>query len=117
MAELIISERANGDAAILDLSGDITFGKSTVTLRNAVRRLIGEDRKKIWLNLEKVVYLDSSGIGELISALTAINREENGELRLLNPTERIQTLFEISNLTKVFDIYRDEHNTSGFLAG
>jgi anti-sigma B factor antagonist len=108
MAELTINERESDDAVILDLNGDITFGKGNIILRAAIRRLIGEGKNKIRLNLEKVCYIDSSGIGELISGLTAVSREDDGELKLLNPTERIQTLLEIAHLTKVFDIQHDE---------
>lgn len=113
MAELIITERAVDDIVILDLQGDITFGEGNLTLRREIRRLLGEGRKKICLNLQKVCYVDSSGIGELISGLTAVRREDGGELKLLNPPERVQTLLEIASLTKVFDIQRDESKASG----
>lgn len=108
MTNLIINERETDDAVILDLDGDITFGDGNLTLRREIRRLIGEGKTKIRLNLEKVFYVDSSGIGELISGLTAVHRVEGGELTLLNPTQRIQELLEIAHLTKVFDIYQDE---------
>ncbi len=114
MAKLIINKREADDAVILDLSGDITFGEGNITLRHEIRRLLEEGKKKIFLNLENVCYVDSSGIGELISALTAVKREDGGQLKLLNPTERIEALLEIANLTKIFDIYRNESKATGF---
>lgn len=114
MAELIITEREiDNESLVLDLQGDITFGDGNITLRREIRRLIAEGKTKITLNLEKVFYVDSSGIGELISGLTAVNRV-NGELKLFNPTDRIQTLLEIAHLTKVFDIYKGKNQTSAF---
>ena len=82
MAQLIISERAADDAVILDLSGDLIFGEGTASLRSALRYLIRDGKTKIFLNLADVGYLDSSGIGELISALTAMNRIEDGQLKI-----------------------------------
>ena len=109
MAHLIISERAADDAVILDLSGDLIFGEGTASLRSALRYLIRDGKTKIFLNLADVGYLDSSGIGELISALTAMNRIEDGQLKILNPTEKILHLFTISKLLTVFDIdYEDD---------
>lgn len=108
MAELTINERESDNAVILDLSGDILFGEGNLTLRSEIRRLIGEGKTKICLNLEKVCYVDSGGIGELISALIAVKREDGGELKLMNLPERVQTLFEIAHLTKVFDICYEE---------
>lgn len=113
MARLSVTEREIDDTVILDLSGDITFGEGNITLRHEIRRLLEEGKMKICLNLENVCYVDSSGIGELISGLTAVKREDGGQLKLLNPTERIQALLEIANLTKVFDIYRNESKAFG----
>lgn len=112
MAQLIISERQAGEFVVLDLEGDILFGEDTEVLRQTVRRLIGDGRNKISLNLEKVFYVDSGGIGELISTLTAVNREKDGHLRILNPTERIYQLLEISKLLKIFDISFEENGES-----
>ncbi|MDH3494353.1 MAG: STAS domain-containing protein [Acidobacteriota bacterium] len=104
MADLNISKRKAGDTVILDLTGDVVFGESNTTLRSAIRSQIREGHPKLSLNMQGVEYLDSSGIGELISALTAVNREEGGQLRILNPTDRIMQLFAISKLTEIFDI-------------
>ena len=104
MSQFTISERHTGDVVILDLVGDVIFGESNTKLRGEIRRQLKDGNHKLSLNLSEVQYLDSSGIGELISALTAVNREEGGQLRILNPTERIMHLFAISKLTEIFDI-------------
>jgi anti-sigma B factor antagonist len=107
MAELNIRERQAGDVTILDLEGKITIGEGSVSLRSAIRRLIEEGKKKILLNLGGVGYVDSSGIGELVSSYTTIGRE-GGQLKLLNLTQKIQDLLGITKLLTVFDTYDKE---------
>lgn len=107
MAELNIKERQAGDVTILDLDGKITIGEGSVSVRTAVRRLLEEGKKKILLNLAGVSYVDSSGIGELVSSYTTINRE-GGQLKLLNLTQKIQDLLAITKLLTVFDTFDDE---------
>jgi anti-sigma B factor antagonist len=107
MAELNISERQAGDVTVLDMAGKITIGEGSVALRTAIRRLLEEGRKKILLNLAGVGYIDSSGIGELVSSYTAIGKEE-GQLKLLNLTQKLQDLLAITKLLTVFDVYENE---------
>ena len=107
MAELNIRERQAGDVTILDLEGKITIGEGNVTLRGAVRRLVEEGKKKLLLNLGGVSYMDSSGIGELVSSHTTISREQ-GQLKLLNLAAKIRDLLAITKLLTVFDVYEDE---------
>ena len=107
MSELNIRERQAGDVTILDLEGKITIGEGSVGLRNAIRRLMQEGKKKILLNLSGVSYVDSSGIGELVSSYTTIGRE-GGQLKLLNLTQKIRDLLTITKLLTVFDTYDDE---------
>lgn len=107
MAELNISERQAGDVTILDMDGKVTIGEGSVALRSAIRRLLGEGKKKILLNLGNVGYIDSSGIGELVSSFTAVNKE-GGQLKLLNLTQKIQDLLAITKLLTVFDVYENE---------
>ncbi len=109
MAELNISERQIGDITIFDLNGDLIFGQGNVALRSAIRRVLNEGKKKILLNFSGVGYVDSSGIGELITSFTAVNRED-GQLKLLNLTERIKYLLEITKLLTVFDTFENEGN-------
>ena len=107
MAELNITERQAGDVTVLDMSGKITIGEGSVALRTGIRRLLEEGKKKILLNLAGVNYIDSSGIGELVSSYTAINKE-SGQLKLLNLTQKLQDLLTITKLLTVFDVYESE---------
>ncbi len=107
MAELNIRERQAGDVTVIDMEGKITIGEGSVAVRSAIRRLLEEGKKKILLNLAGVSYVDSSGIGELVSSFTTINRE-GGQLKLLNLTQKIQDLLAITKLLTVFDVYEDE---------
>ena len=107
MAELNINERQAGDVTVLDMSGKITIGEGSVALRTAIRRLLEEGKRRILLNLAGVSYIDSSGIGELVSSYTAINKE-GGQLKLLNLTQKLQDLLTITKLLTVFDVYEKE---------
>ena len=107
MADINISERQAGDVTILDLDGKVTIGEGSVALRNAIRRLLGEGQNKILMNLGGVGYIDSSGIGELVSSFTAVNKE-GGTLKLLNLTQKIQDLLAITKLLTVFDVFDSE---------
>lgn len=107
MSDITISERQAGDVTILDLDGKVTIGEGSVALRNAIRRLLGDGKNKILMNLGGVGYIDSSGIGELVSSFTAVNKE-GGTLKLLNLTQKIQDLLAITKLLTVFDVYEDE---------
>ena len=107
MSDITISERQAGDVTILDLNGKVTIGEGSVALRTAIRRLLGEGKNKILLNLASVNYIDSSGIGELVSSFTAVSKE-GGTLKLLSLTQKIQDLLAITKLLTVFDVYDDE---------
>ena len=107
MAELNINERQAGDVTVLDMSGKITIGEGSVSLRTAIRRLLEEGKKRILLNLAGVSYIDSSGIGELVSSYTAINKD-GGQLKLLNLTQKLRDLLTITKLLTVFDVYESE---------
>ena len=107
MAELEVKERQAGDVTILDLNGSVRMGEGAVSLRNAIRGLIEQGKKKILLNLGGVKNVDSSGIGELIANYTTISRD-GGQLKLLNLTDKIQNLLVITKLLTVFDSYDNE---------
>ncbi len=94
---------------IVDLSGRITLGEGSTMLRDIVRDMIAKGNKKILLNLGDVTYIDSSGIGELVSAFTTV-RNGGGELKLLNLTKKVHDLLQITKLYTVFDIKDDESN-------
>ena len=101
------SNRQVEGVAVVDMSGRITLGEGSVVLRDTIRDLIGKGSKKILLNLGDVTYIDSSGIGELVSAFTAVRRE-GGELKLLKLTKKVHDLLQITKLYTVFDIKDDE---------
>ncbi|HEV8523589.1 MAG TPA: STAS domain-containing protein [Terriglobales bacterium] len=101
------STRQVNGVTIVDLSGRITLGEGSVVLRDTVRELVGKGQKKILLNLGDVTYIDSSGIGELVSAFTTV-RNQGGELKLLNLTKKVHDLLQITKLYTVFDVKDDE---------
>ena len=107
MAELELNERQAGDVTILDMSGSVRMGEGAISLRNSIRGLNDEGKKKILLNLAGVKNIDSSGIGELIANYTTISRD-GGQLKLLNLTDKIQNLLVITKLLTVFDSYDNE---------
>ena len=102
-----VSTRQIDGVTILDLSGRITLGEGSVQLRDTVRDLLAKGSKKILLNLGDVNYIDSSGIGELVSAYTTV-RNQGGDLKLLNLTKKVHDLLQITKLYTVFDIKDDE---------
>lgn len=101
------STRQIDGVTVVDLSGRITLGEGSVVLRDTVRDLIGKGEKKILLNLGEVTYIDSSGIGELVSAFTTV-RNQGGELKLLKLTKKVHDLLQITKLYTVFDVKDDE---------
>ena len=102
-----LSTRQVGDVSVVDVAGRITLGEGSSALRDAVRDLINKNQKKILLNLGDVNYIDSSGIGELVSAFTTV-RNQGGELKLLNLTKKVHDLLQITKLYTVFDVKDDE---------
>jgi len=104
---LTIASREVAGVNILDLSGRITLGEGSVQLREAIRGLIGKGKKKILLNLGDVNYIDSSGLGELVSAFTTAKNQQ-ADIKLLNLTKKVHDLLQLTKLVTVFDIYDDE---------
>ena len=107
MASLFATTREFSGIAIVDLSGRISLGDGSALLRTTVRGLLDEGRTKIILNLGDVNYIDSSGIGELVSGFTAV-RNRGGELKLLNLTKKVHDLLQLTKLFTVFEVYNDE---------
>ena len=106
------STRQVDGVTIVDLSGRITLGEGSVVLRDTIKDLLGKGQKKILLNLGDVSYIDSSGIGELVSAFTSV-RNQGGELKLLNLTKKVHDLLQITKLYTVFDVKDDEATAIG----
>jgi anti-sigma B factor antagonist len=102
-----LTNRQVGDVTVIDVAGRITLGEGSSTLRDALRDLVKKDHKKILLNLKEVTYIDSSGIGELVSAYTTITNQ-GGHLKLLGLTHRVKDLLQITKLYTVFDVHDDE---------
>ena len=101
------NERRNGDVVVIDLKGKLTLGSGDVQLRSIIRDLLDRGEKKILLNLDKVSYMDSAGVGELVASYTTTSNRE-AELKLLNLTAKIRDLLQFTQLISVFDHYSDE---------
>lgn len=106
---MTISTREVSHVTIVDVNGRITLGDETGQLRDTIRGLIAEGKKKIVLNLAQVDYIDSSGVGELVSSYTAV-RNAGGDLKLLSLTKKVQDVLNVTKLYTVFDIKEDEFN-------
>jgi anti-sigma B factor antagonist len=102
-----LSSRQVGEVMVVDVSGRITLGEGSSNLREGIRELLNQGKRKILLNLGEVSYIDSSGIGELVSAFTSV-ANQTGQLKLLHLTKRVKDLLQITKLYTVFDIYDDE---------
>ena len=100
--------RESGGVTVIDLSGRITLGEGSALLRETLRDLLNKGHKNIVLNLGDVNYIDSSGIGELVSGFTSV-KNQGGELKLLHLTKKVHDLLQITKLYTVFDVHSDEH--------
>jgi anti-sigma B factor antagonist len=100
--------RDAGSATVVDISGRITLGEGSALLRKTIRELLQNERTNILLNLADVDYIDSSGIGELVSGYTAV-KNRGGKLKLLQLTRRVHDLLQLTKLFTVFDVYSDEN--------
>jgi len=102
-----IHTRTIGDVHVLDISGKITLGEATRTIRHTVSDLLVNGGRKIVLNLTDVNYIDSSGVGELVRTHTTVTREGK-QLKLLNLTKKIREILVITRLLTVFQVYESE---------
>ena len=100
------STRQVDDVTIVQMKGRIVLGKESASLRDLVRDLLSKGRKKILFNLGDVDYIDSSGLGSLVSALTNVRRQ-GGELKLLHLTKKVHDVMQITKLYIIFDILND----------
>jgi anti-sigma B factor antagonist len=99
--------RQIGHISVVDLSGKITIGEGDVALRNAVQEILEAGNQHILLNLEKVSYMDSAGIGELVACYKRA-KEKEGSVKLLNPSGKVYDLLSLTKLEEVFDTFTDE---------
>lgn len=102
-----LNTRQVGDVSVVDVAGRITLGEGSSALRDTLRDMINKNQKKILLNLGEVNYIDSSGIGELVSGFTTVTNS-GGQLKLLNLNKRVKDLLQITKLYTVFDVHEDE---------
>ena len=99
--------REVGSVTIVDLSGMFMLGQSSAVLRQAILDLTAKRQSKIVLNFRDVTSIDSAGVGELVAAYAEIKRIE-GRVRLLNPPKKVCDMLELTQLTKIFQVYADE---------
>jgi len=104
---LTMASREVDGVTVVDLSGRITLGEGSVQLREAIRDLIGKGQKSILLNMGDINYIDSSGLGELVSAYTSC-KNQGAALKLLSLTKKVKDVLQLTKLYTVFDIYDDE---------
>ena len=102
-----LNTRQVGDVSVVDVAGRITLGEGSSALRDALCDMVGKNHKKILLNLGEVSYIDSSGIGELVSGFTSVTNS-GGQLKLLGLTKRVKDLLQITKLYTVFDVHEEE---------
>ena len=102
-----VTNRVVGDVSVVDVAGRITLGEGASALRENIRGLVGKGNKKILLNLGDVSYIDSSGIGELVSGFTTVTNQ-GGVLKLLGLAKRVKDLLQITKLYTVFEVFDDE---------
>ena len=104
---MTLSARRLDDVVILDLSGRITIGEGTLILRDQIQKLLDAGQSKFLLDLADVDYIDSSGLGELVTSFTTV-RNRGGQLKLLNLTRRVRDLLQITKLLTVFETFDSE---------
>jgi anti-sigma B factor antagonist len=105
---VLLKIRRLDDVVIIDLSGRITIGDGTLTVRDALQELIRAGDRKFLMNLAAVDYIDSSGLGELVTLFTTVRKEADGQVKLLNLTRRIRDLLQITKLLTVFEAFENE---------
>jgi anti-sigma B factor antagonist len=102
-----LSTRQVGNVSVIDVAGRITLGEGSSALRETLRDMVAKNQIKILLNLADVTYIDSSGIGELVSGYTTVTNT-GGSLKLLNLNKRVKDLLQITKLYTVFEVHEDE---------
>lgn len=102
-----LTTRQVGNVSVVDVEGRITLGEGSSALREALRDLVAKKQMQILLNLGDVSYIDSSGIGELVSGYTTVSNS-GGQLKLLNLNKRVKDLLQITKLYTVFEVFEDE---------
>ncbi len=104
---LKINVRESGNVVILDLDGRITIGEEASSLRDTIKETIDGGQKNILLNLEKVSYIDSTGLGQFVGSYATVT-SRGGQLKLVNLQKKLQELMQITKLVTVFDTFTNE---------
>ena len=107
-----LSSRLADDVTVIDIEGKILLGEGDLQVRQAIDDLLAQGRKKFLLNLARVPYIDSAGLGQIIRCFTAV-RKAGGTLKLLSPNAKVVDLLTVTKLVNVFDWYNDESNALG----
>ena len=102
-----LTSRQVGDVTVIDAAGRITLGEGASAFRDAIREFATKGSKKLLLNLGDVTYIDSSGIGEMVSGFTTVTNG-GGQLKLVGLSKRVKDLLQITKLYTVFESYDDE---------
>jgi anti-sigma B factor antagonist len=102
-----LTSRQVGDVTVIDSAGRITLGEGASQFRDMIRDLAGKGNKKLLLNLTDVSYIDSSGIGEMVSGFTTVTNN-GGQLKLVGLSKRVKDLLQITKLYTVFEVFDDE---------
>ncbi len=105
---LNVKTRKLDTAVVVDMSGRLTIGEPVLLLRETIRVLVSDGIRNFVLNLGEVTYIDSSGLGELVSLFTTV-RNKQGDVKLLNLTAKAKDLLQMTKLLTVFDVYDDEN--------
>jgi len=104
---MTVSDRGVGNVTILDVSGNVTLNDGAEQVRDKVRSVLQQGQKYLLVNLSKVSYMDSAGLGELVQAYSTVAKQ-GGRLKLVSPTKRLKDLLVITKLSTVFDSFDDE---------
>ena len=106
MSVTIKTKEADG-IAIMELSGRLTLGEATGTVREAVRKLIAKGHQKVIVNLKEVSYIDSAGLGEIVGAYTSV-KSHRGDMKLVGASGRALDLLQVTRLLTLFEVFDDE---------
>jgi anti-sigma B factor antagonist len=113
---LNVKTRKVDGIVVVDMSGRLTIGEPVLLLRETLRVQVNDGVRHLVLNLGEVSYIDSSGLGELVSAYTTV-RNKQGDIKLLNLTTKAKDLLQMTKLLTVFDVYEDESKAVNALKG
>jgi anti-sigma B factor antagonist len=112
MMQCQVVARKSGDIVIIDLKGVLTLAAGMGKLRSQIHDSVATGQKNVLVNLKELTYLDSAGMGELVSACTTL-RNVGGDLRLVSPQDRVRNLLQMTKLASIFAVFADEQSALG----